>query len=136
MGIEHGDREVLLRERIVARVAVFIALRLARCNPKRIQRVLHVVRIGAKPANYAQTSRARAVVTSTSLACAGREGCLPRSIATVLLTRVHGVVPVWVVGVRATPPFGAHAWVQAEGRDVGEPHPPGYYAPLLTVEPG
>jgi hypothetical protein len=31
--------------------------------------------------------------------------------------------------------FGAHAWVEAEGRSVGEPYPDGYHVTLLSVPP-
>jgi hypothetical protein len=31
------------------------------------------------------------------------------------------------------PPFGAHAWVEAEGRPVGEDYPPDYFRTFFTV---
>ncbi|WP_435854848.1 lasso peptide biosynthesis B2 protein [Streptomyces triculaminicus] len=37
-------------------------------------------------------------------------------------------------GVR-TPPFAAHAWVEADGQRVGEPHDTATYRTLLTVPP-
>ncbi len=48
---------------------------------------------------------------------------------------MSGSFPTWCVGVRVLPPFGAHAWIAAEGRDVDEPYPPGYHRVLLTVTP-
>ena len=44
-----------------------------------------------------------------------------------------GQWPEWCAGVRVSPPFAAHAWVRAEGRDVGEPHPEGYYRAMVSV---
>jgi hypothetical protein len=65
--------------------------------------------------------------------CAG-EGCLQRSLATALLCRLRGSWPTWCTGVR-TMPFGAHAWVEADGVPVDEPDPPGHYRPVITVPP-
>ncbi|EQD88249.1 transglutaminase superfamily protein [Saccharopolyspora erythraea NRRL 2338] len=84
------------------------------------------------PATAGQASAAREQVVSVSLRCAG-QGCLQRSIATALLCRARGTRPTWCTGVR-TQPFAAHAWVEAEGRLIGEPHPKGHYTPL-TVPP-
>ncbi len=123
------------RDRVAARLAVGAAKVLARRSPKRIAATLGLLSRGARPAAYDEASYARAVVTNTSLACAGSKGCLPRSIATALLCRLHGSWPTWCVGARVLPPFGAHAWVVAEGREVDEASPPGYHVPLLQVPP-
>ena len=56
-----------------------------------------------------------------------------KSLATVLLCRWRGAWPTWCVGVRRLPPFGAHAWVEAEGVAVGEDYPPDYFRTLFTV---
>ncbi len=37
------------------------------------------------------------------------------------------------VGARRVPPFGAHAWVEADGRQVGEDYPPDYFRVFFTV---
>nr|WP_244207230.1 lasso peptide biosynthesis protein [Streptomyces swartbergensis] len=29
----------------------------------------------------------------------------------------------------------AHAWVEADGQPIGDPHPAGYYTPTMTVGP-
>jgi hypothetical protein len=70
-------------------------------------------------------------VVAVSALCAG-EGCLPRSLATVLLCRMTGTQPTWCTGVR-TEPFRAHAWVEVGETPVGEPWPAGYYRPMLRV---
>lgn len=118
-----------------ARLAILVAYVLRRQSPRRIQRVLRLLSKGARPATYDMASQARDVVTRTSLHCTGPEGCLPRSIATAVLCRLQGCFPVWCVGVRVTPPFGAHAWVMADGRDVDEPYPADYHRVLLRVDP-
>lgn len=135
LSIEQDARAFTLGERVAARLVVLAARVLAKRKPQRVQRFMAFARKGARPATYEQASRARAVVTNTSVVCAAAEGCLPRSIATALLLRLRGVFPTWAVGVRVMPPFGAHAWVMVDGRDVDEPYPQGYYAALMKVEP-
>ncbi|TMR99098.1 lasso peptide biosynthesis B2 protein [Nonomuraea basaltis] len=122
-----------LRHRPAALVAVGIAHLIARQSPLRIQTVLTHVRRGARPATAVQAKAARDAVIAVSLSCAG-EGCLPRSIATALLCRTHGVWPTWRTGVHIHP-FTAHAWVEADGHPIDEPHPPGYYIPNITIAP-
>lgn len=122
-----------LRQRPAALIAVGVARLLAGLPPRRIRALLTVVRRRAAPASYDQALAARDAVVATSVMCAG-EGCLQRTIATVLLCRIRGVWPTWCAGVR-TSPFAAHAWVEADGRPVGEPHPPGYYRPVITIPP-
>jgi hypothetical protein len=128
-----SSRDVPRRRRVAARVAVAVAHPLARLSPTRIRKVLRVVAKGARPATYAQAARARKAVVAVSLACAGPQGCLPRSLATALLCRLTGTWPVWCVGARKLPPFGAHAWVEAEGRMVDENLPADYFVALVEV---
>lgn len=130
--VPRGGRLSLPR-RSLAILAVGVASLLARLSPRRIRVALTLLRAGAAPAGYDQASRARHAVVTTSVRCAG-DGCLQRSLAAALMCRAQGVWPTWCVGVR-TEPFGAHAWVEAEGRPVDEPDPPGHYHPILTVPP-
>lgn len=123
------------RERWSGRLALGAARLLAGRSPARICAVLRRVRAGARPATYEEAGRARAVVSGSSFVTGAAKGCLTRSLATVLLCRLSGVFPSWCVGVRVMPPFGAHAWVVAEGRDVDEPYPSGYHSVLLRVDP-
>lgn len=120
-----------LTRRMAGRAAVLVALLLARRPPRRIRRLLTLLQRRARPATVAEVQRARDTVVAVSALCAG-EGCLPRSLATVLLCRLHGAQPTWCTGVR-TEPFSAHAWVEAEGVPVGEPAPLGTYMPLMRV---
>ncbi|MGY5132037.1 lasso peptide biosynthesis B2 protein [Streptomyces nigrescens] len=127
-----ADRGALSwRRRLPALLAVAVALPLAALPPRRIRRLLHLARRGAAPATADRALAARQAVVAVSARCAG-EGCLQRSLATVLLRRMSGVWPTWCVGVR-TLPFRAHAWVQVDGHPVGEPRPKGYYHPIMTV---
>lgn len=129
----HQPHSVPLPRRIVTRLAVGAARLLATQSPRRIRTVLGWLRRGAKPATVEQAQAARDAVVTVSLVCAAREGCVARSLATILLCRLHGQWPTWCVGARRVPPFAAHAWVEADGVMVGEEYPPDYFRLLFTV---
>ncbi|MFE6170682.1 lasso peptide biosynthesis B2 protein [Streptomyces sp. NPDC056464] len=126
---------VPLGRRLAARLVLLPAVALALLPPRRIRSVLGVLRHGAAPATTAQARRARDAMCAVSLRCTGPKGCLPRSLGAALLCRLLGAWPTWCAGVRVVPPFTAHAWIEAEGRPVGEDVPDGYFAPLVAVEP-
>jgi hypothetical protein len=130
----YQPRALPLRRRIVTRTAVGAAQLLAIRSPRRIRTVLGWLRRGATPATFQQAKQARDDVVAVSLHCAAREGCLARSLATVLLCRLRGQWATWCVGARRLPPFAAHAWVEADGVMVGEDeYPPDYFRTLFTV---
>jgi hypothetical protein len=131
--VHYNPRSIPLPRRMVARSVIAVAHVLATQPPRRIRRVLGLLRRGAVPATVAEATSARDTVVAVSLACAAREGCLPRSLATVLLCRLRGRWAAWCVGSRRLPPFGAHAWVEADGVMVGEDFPPDYFRALFTV---
>jgi hypothetical protein len=116
-------------------LCVVVAARiLSRSRPQRIAAVLAKLRKENAAATYAQASRARGVVVARSRTCASPRGCLPRSIASALLCRIcYRSWPTWHAGVRVMSPFGAHAWISADGRYVDEGVPDGYLASLIEV---
>jgi hypothetical protein len=118
---------------VVTHLAVGAARLLATQSPRRIRTVLGWLGQGARPATFEQAKVARDTVVAVSLVCAAREGCVPRSLATILLCRLRGRWPTWCVGARRLPPFAAHAWVEADGIMVGEDYPPDYFRTLFTV---
>lgn len=122
-----------LSRRLGPGAAVAVAGVLARLSPRHLRTVLTLLRRGATPADYARALRAREAVTAVSTRCAGRY-CLQRSLATAVLCRFSGTWPTWCTGVR-TAPAAAHAWVEAEGRPVGEPPDTAAFHILLTVPP-
>ncbi|MFG3256070.1 lasso peptide biosynthesis B2 protein [Streptomyces sp. NPDC048172] len=124
---------VPLRRRLAARLAVAAARALIPLPPRRLRAALRLLRTGARPATTAQAAAARDAVVTVSTRCAGQH-CLQRSLATALLCRMTGNWPTWRTGVR-TSPFRAHAWVEADGQPIGEPHPAGYYTPTITIAP-
>jgi hypothetical protein len=125
--------ELPLRQRILVKAVVGVARMLSTRSPRRIHRTLSRLRRGSRPATLAEAADARRAVVEVSPLCAGPLGCLPRSIATVLLCRLRGSWATWQVGPRQHPPFGAHAWVEVDGVAVDEPYPQGFHVPLLTV---
>ncbi|MFD8499793.1 lasso peptide biosynthesis B2 protein [Amycolatopsis sp. NPDC059657] len=122
-----------LRRRLLVRAVVWRALLASRRKPKTLQRVLTKASAGLPPVDHATAERVHREVVLASARCAGWRGCLPRSIAIALLCKREGGWPDWCVGVRATPPFAAHAWLEAERRMVGEPGEPANYRPLIRV---
>jgi Transglutaminase-like superfamily len=129
----YQPRSVPLPRRVATYLAVGIARLLATRSPRRIRMVLGWLHRGARPATFEQARAARDTVVAVSLVCAAREGCVARSLATVLLCRLRGQWPTWCVGARRLPPFAAHAWVEADGVMVGEDYPPDYFRTLVTV---
>lgn len=130
--VGRDPRSVPLTRRVRALVAVGLARLLATQPPARIRAVLRRLGRGGRPAGHDEAARARADVVAVSLTCAAREGCVPRSLAVVLLCRASGRRVTWCVGARRVPPFGAHAWVEVDGRPVDEPYPPDYFRTLFT----
>ncbi|WP_055565690.1 lasso peptide biosynthesis B2 protein [Streptomyces atriruber] len=121
--------------RLAARLVLLPAVALSFLPPRRIRAVLDVLRRGAAPATAAQARSARDAMCAVSLLCAGPKGCLPRSLGAALLCRLTGGWATWCTGASVVPPFNAHAWIEAEGRPVGEDVPDDYFARLLAVEP-
>ncbi|MFD5268944.1 lasso peptide biosynthesis B2 protein [Streptomyces sp. NPDC058335] len=119
--------------RLAARLVLLPALVLSLLPPRRIRAVLERARRGARPATVAQATTARDAMCAVSLRCAGPKGCLPRSLGAALLCRLTGSWPTWCTGVRVVPPFTAHAWIEADGRPVGEGVPDDYFTRLITV---
>ncbi|MFJ1738371.1 lasso peptide biosynthesis B2 protein [Streptomyces microflavus] len=115
------------------RAAIAAAFVLARFKPGRLRRVLARCSRGASPATYDGTLEVYEAVIATSRRCAGRYGCLPRSVAIALTCRMSGTWPDWCAGVRTAPPFSPHAWVQAGGRTVGEQAEAADLRPLMVV---
>ncbi|WP_431981730.1 lasso peptide biosynthesis B2 protein [Streptomyces qinglanensis] len=131
--LPYAPRSVPLARRWSARAAVTAAHLLATQPPARIRRILLLTARGARPATLDEAQRARDDVLAVSLAAGGQKGCLPRSLATVLLCRMRGTRVAWCVGVRTRPPFAAHAWVEAEGVLVGEDAEPAYFQRFMTT---
>jgi hypothetical protein len=113
------------------RCAVAAARLLIVLPPARLHRVLRLISRGARPVPYADALRARQSAVAVSTRCAGL-GCLQRSVATALLCRARGTWADWCTGFRVQP-FAAHAWVEVDGRPVGEPYDMSSFRTVLAV---
>ncbi|MBU8579696.1 lasso peptide biosynthesis B2 protein [Brevibacterium luteolum] len=122
------------RRRIHA--AVKEANRLKSLKPGELRLALQDLAEECAPVPHERAVRLREEVLSVSPACRGRNACLTRSIAVALLCRLDGEWPTWCVGVLVTPPFTAHAWIEAEGQVVGEELAIGDYQSFYKVSPG
>jgi Transglutaminase-like superfamily len=131
--ISYDPRSVPFRGRVRVRTMVAAARLLSTRSPRCIHKVLTRLRRGTRPATYEEARNARQAVVSVSLACAGREGCLVRSLATTLLCRSYGYWPTWCLGARRLAPFYAHAWVEVDGVMIGEGYPADYFRTFFTV---
>jgi len=120
-----------LRRQLGPRLVAGIARLLVMLPPARLERILRFLSKGTRPATYAQAAHARNAVVSVSTRCAGL-GCLQRSVATALLCRAHGRWADWCSGFRIQP-FGAHAWVEIDGRPVDEPGELAVFRTVLAV---
>jgi hypothetical protein len=133
----HPAPRLSFPRRLEARTAVLAASVLSRWTPRRIRTVLVRLSAGQRPATHHEAEQAWDAAVGVSLRCAGRRGCLVRSLAVVLLCRRRGAWVTWCVGVRDAGPAGAHAWVEADGRPVREqPGTAEAYRRVLSVGPG
>ncbi|MDI5980185.1 lasso peptide biosynthesis B2 protein [Amycolatopsis magusensis] len=128
--LETADR-VPLPKRLVAHAAVAVARILMHAKPFRLRRALELAKSGARRSTAEQAMAARQAVVSVSRRCAGQQ-CLQRAIATALLCRSAGTWPDWRTGVR-TEPFRAHAWVEVDGKAIGEAEDMRAYHVVLSV---
>lgn len=121
------------RVRRLARAAVVAAHVMSRLPPALLEQVMgRVVSRGRRP-DVSVVQQYRRAVVSVSTACAG-EGCLPRSIATALVAGMNGEAVSWRTGVKDAP-FTAHAWVEVDGRAVGEAAEVSTFSVVLSATP-
>ncbi len=126
-----GSATLTWHRHLTARAAAGGARLLIKLPPRRLRRFLEVTGAGTRPATVEQALAARRAVVTVSSRCAG-QGCLQRSVATVLLCQLRGVRPDWCTGVR-TQPYVAHAWVEVGGKPVGESDDVRLYHTLMSV---
>lgn len=116
MSVASGDSTQLTWHRhLTARAAAGTARLLIRLPPRRLRRFLEVTGAGTRPATEEQALAARAAVVTVSSRCAG-QGCLQRSVATVLLCQLRGVRPDWCTGCAPSRSSRTPGWKWAESR--------------------
>ncbi|MCI2423726.1 lasso peptide biosynthesis B2 protein [Saccharopolyspora sp. K220] len=119
--LPEAPAELSLLTKAQVGLVVSISRMLSRKSPKQLRHLLERLSNGARPASYGEAKYVRDAILTASPRCRGRSACLVRSLSVVLLCRLRGTWPTWCVGVLATPPFSAHAWVEADGEIVDEP---------------
>ncbi|MEV0621716.1 lasso peptide biosynthesis B2 protein [Nonomuraea sp. NPDC050404] len=128
------------REHLEGRLALISAwylLLLYRDSPRMLAAYLAGRARTMTAATAEQTAYARSVITTISPRCGSDRGCLLRSTATAFLCqRRHRSWPTWRTGMRY-PPLMSHAWLEAEGRPIGEdPSTIALYTVVFTVPSG
>ncbi|MBO2464978.1 lasso peptide biosynthesis B2 protein [Actinomadura violacea] len=117
---------------LTALAAARVILTATNARPGPLRRALTPYAV-ARPAGRAQAERAFTVITILHPRCGGDTGCLLRSIAVAMFCRTAGTWPTWRSGVRY-PPLHSHAWIEVDGRPVGEPaHLIATYTPTITI---
>ncbi|ADD43891.1 lasso peptide biosynthesis B2 protein [Stackebrandtia nassauensis] len=102
--------------------AVSIAVRLIAFHRTRsIARRLS--RPAVRPASERQAVTVLAAIDAACRWVPVRAACLERSIAAVVLLRLRRRRVEWCHGIK-TQPVALHAWIQVDGRPVGEPADP------------
>ena len=130
--IPEGTARLRVLEAWQARLAVIAAAILSRRSPEKIHSALTRWSARRPQATTMQCARARSAVCTVSRACRGQKGCLRRSIATTLLCQIQGTSASWCTGFSLAP-FRAHAWVEVDGRPVGEQAEVSDYMVVLTT---
>lgn len=115
---EPGATSRSRQEALLARLSVGVAFVLCLMPPRLLRSSMSLLVSSGKRPTLDSAERYRALVVSVSTLCAG-EGCLPRSVATATLARLHGHGLTWCTGIREQP-FLAHAWVEVHRAPVGE----------------
>lgn len=116
-----------------ARTAVAVAFVACWGSPRFLRAFLRLLTRGARRPDPETLLRWRQAVVTVSSRCAG-EGCLQRSVATMVLARSYGYVATWKTGLRQAP-FLAHAWIELDGQPIGEPETVRHFHTTMSVVP-
>lgn len=85
-----------------------------------------------RAANAQQAAEFVAAVAAAGRSARGRVACLERSLAVTLLGVVRRRRVEWCIGARLLP-YATHAWIEVDGRPVGEPATDRPYLLLLRA---
>lgn len=125
MALDAADdaRQRRLGDRLLATLCLSAAAWLLRL---RFGRVLALVRWTMRrchrPASAGEATRIVGAIRRAARHRSGRVACLEQSLAAVLLAGIHRRSIQWCIGARLMP-YAAHAWIEVDGRSIGEPGP-------------
>lgn len=90
----------------------------------RFGRVLALARWIARrcrqPATAAEATSMTSAIRTAARYRAGRVACLEHSLAAVILAGLRRRSVQWCIGARLMP-YASHAWIELDGRPIGEP---------------
>ncbi|MGH8887819.1 MAG: lasso peptide biosynthesis B2 protein [Egibacteraceae bacterium] len=124
------------RPRTAARVLAVAALVCARLAVRTLRFGWLTVATGRlqrrcrRPATAQGAAAALAAVRWATLRVPGRAACLEVSLAATALLAARRRSVTWCLGVAADP-VRTHAWIEVDGRPVGEPPETGRYVPIF-----
>jgi len=114
-----GERMMLIKAAVSFGV---IRLLLAGVGFRRVVKLLERRSIQVDVASL-PVERIVGLVNSAASAWRARDACVPRSVTSWMLLRAAGHDPAIRFGVErdSTQDFAAHAWIELDGRPIGEP---------------
>jgi hypothetical protein len=124
------DRRFTVGERIrlSAEIAVSYArIRLLLLRGNDMRNAVAAVRARMRPSTGESGSfpgRLGAIVDGNLRRLPGDTRCLTRSLVLLSMLARRGIGGTLVIGVRAAPSFGAHAWIELDGRALLQPIEP------------
>ena len=111
---------ITFHDGIVAMLAVLIASRMEKQQLDEFCTRLERWTARYPRANINLASRYRNAVCVVSRHCRSQRGCLLRSLAVVVACRISHHSVIWCTGF-VVQPFCSHAWVEVNGKPIGEP---------------
>jgi hypothetical protein len=116
------------RLRLGAEIAVtYLRVRALLLRGNDMRKAVAAIRAGARPPagdHERFAGRLGAIVDGYLRRLPGDTRCLTRSLVLLAMLGRRGIVGRLVIGVRAAPRFGAHAWVELDGRPLLQPIEP------------
>jgi hypothetical protein len=116
------------RIRLAAEIAVsYLRVRLLLLRGNDMRKAVAAVRARARPpaaGGERFAGRLGAIVDGYLRRLPGDTRCLTRSLVLLSMLARRGIGGQLVIGVRAAPHFGAHAWVELDGRALLQPIEP------------
>lgn len=125
MVLDDAQTRPPLADRIVGLAAFATAITLLRCIPFRatLAAARAVKRFVRRSAGQVEAERALAARAWAAKFFPGRAACLEVSLAAFLAATARGRAVDWCIGCRFNP-CESHAWIEADGRPLGEPELP------------
>ena len=106
------------KNKITAFFCANVSFFLIRLPPKKLSKIIEKLSKRTQSATPAEVEQWSTYINSINVRCAGN-GCLQRSVAVMLWGIIARRTPDWISGFQVSP-FIAHAWVEIDGKPIGE----------------